>query len=256
MGLIYVYHCADGQMLVCLDPQLIGCMLQRTLQACQVSQETNPGSIFLAITHLCMMWGVEPILNLDKDSSSSKCSAAMTSAHLLHFLQHLRVFSPLLPGVMLLTPILPHTLPRSCDPDSTHLTPRRSYVFSYLPSHFHIHLISRIISAIVAANTPLTSSPTSPNLPSPPPTIPVVLPSGTVKFCMSHACYMLYACCQHVSCYMHVACMFVLHACYLHVCATCYYMRVTCMLHTTCMLSALTCMLSYTLNTCMSHATC
>lgn len=180
MGVIYSHHCTDGQTLVCVDPQLIGCLLQRTMQACQVAQESNPGSIFLANTHLSMMWGVEPILTLGLDSTTKLKYPSVKSAHLLHFLEQLKVFSPLLPGAMLLCPVLPVMLPESCVPDSTHLTPRRSYVFSYLPSSFHTHLISRIVSAIVSATSPV-SSPSSPNQPSPPATIPIVLPSGTVS---------------------------------------------------------------------------
>lgn len=179
MGQIFVHQCTGGQALVCLDPSVIGCLLQRTVQAYQVTQEANPGSIFLANSHLCMMWGVEPILTVTKDSKDSNKAPppSITSAQLLHFLKQLKVFSPLLPGVMLLTPLLPHTLPRSCDPDSTSLTPRRSYVLSYLPSFFHTHLISRLVTAIVTDSNP-TSCPSSPNLPSPSPTIPIVLPSG------------------------------------------------------------------------------
>lgn len=175
MGLLYAHHTADGQVLVCLDTQLIGCLLQRTLRACLVHQEVNQGANFLANSHLCMMWGVEPILTLEHDQHPTYPS--ITSAHLLHFLQHLKVFSPLLPGAMLLSPSLPHTLPRSCDPDSTSLIPRRSYVFSYLPSSFHIHLVTRVVAAIVKRSSP-PSSPSSPNLPSPPATVPTVLPTG------------------------------------------------------------------------------
>ena len=170
-------------MLVCVDPQLIGCLLHTTVQACRVHQEANPGSIFLANTHLCMMWGVEPILTVDQ--AAMETIPSVTSAQLLHFLEELLVFSPLLPGVMLVSPTLPHTLPRSCDPDSTSLTPRRSYVFSYLPSLFHTHLISRVVAAIVRSTSPLTC-PSSPNQPSPPATVPIVLPTGlSVCPCLS-----------------------------------------------------------------------
>lgn len=162
-------------MLVCVQPQLIGCLLHTTMQACLVHQEANSGSIFLANTHLCMMWGVEPILTVDQAVVEKRPS--ITSAQLLHFLESLMVFSPLLPGVMLLSPSLPHTLPRSCDPDSTSLAPRRSYVFSYLPSLFHTHLISRVVAAIVRSTSPL-SCPSSPNQPSPPATVPILLPTG------------------------------------------------------------------------------
>ena len=188
MGLIYMHRSTDGQILVCLTPQLIGSLLQRTLHACQMTQETHPGAIFLATTHLCMMWGVEPILTLDKKDVTK--SPQVTSAHLVEFLQHLQIFSPLLPATMLVTPILPPTLPRSCDPDSTHLTPRRSYVFSFLPSFFYMHLVSRIVASIVTSSTPL-SSPTSPNHPSPPPAVPIILPSGEIT-CMSHAYHMMF----------------------------------------------------------------
>lgn len=173
MGLIFSHVCAGGQVLVCLEARLIGCLLERTMHACRVGQEVNPATVFLANSHLCMMWGVEPILTVNTDTESPSIS----SAHLLHFLQRLKVLTPLLPGVMLLAPSLPHTLPRSCDPDSTSLTPRRSYVFSYLPSFFHIHLINRLVAAVVKA-TGVPTIASSPNQPSPPGTIPIVLPTG------------------------------------------------------------------------------
>ena len=177
MGLVHLHHPSAIETLVCLDPQLIGCLLQRTMHACKMSQDTNPGCIFLADTHLSMMWGVEPILSMeDKDSHNDK-SPPVTSAQLLHFLKQLKVFAPLLPGVTLLAPILPPALPRACDPDSTSLTPRRAYIFSYLPSFLHTHLISRLVAAIVKDTDP-ESSPSSPNQPSPPASIPITLPSG------------------------------------------------------------------------------
>lgn len=169
---------------MCLDPQLIGSLLQRTLKACRVTQEANPNTFFMANTHLCMMWGVEPILSLDQDStplsasSSSHHISCVTSSQLLHFLQSLKVFSPLLPEAMLLTPVLPHTLPRSCDPDTSSMTPRRSYVFSYLPSCFHLHLLTRVVAAIASLHSPSPPA-SSPSTAAPPAAMPTLLPSGT-----------------------------------------------------------------------------
>ena len=158
---------------------MVGCLLQRTVRAGRVTQQDggNPAAIFIASAHLCMVWGVEPVLSLDK-SSLTKRTPAVTSAQLLDFLCHLKVFALLLPGVILLTPVIPHTLPRSCDPDSTTLVPRRSYVFSYLPSFFHTHLISLLVETIAKENV-LTSMSASPNQTTPPVSIPTVLPSGT-----------------------------------------------------------------------------
>ena len=178
-------------MLICINPQVIGHLLHRTVQACQVTQEANPASVFLANTHICMMWGVEPILSLERDLEDN-ISPSVTSSQLLHFLNQLKIFSPLLPGVTLLTPILPDLLPRGCCPDSTSLTPRRSYVLSYLPSFFHIHLISRLVTTVVMETNPPIAS--SPNQPSPPATTPVVLPSGER--------------CMHVQCVWCVMCMY------------------------------------------------
>ena len=212
MGLIFLHEYPDPpETLICVDPQLIGCLLQRTVKACRVAQEVNPGAFFMASTHLCMMWGVEPILNVEHQqqdlslSSSSNQISSVTSSHLLHFLRSLRVFSPLLPGAMLLTSVLPHTLPRSCDPDPTSLTPRRSYVFSYLPSYFHVHLLARVVAAIATLHDP-SPQPFSPSAPDPPVTMPTILPSG------------MFTCT-----YMHVyVCVYIMYyVCYVCVLSTC-----------------------------------
>lgn len=164
---------------MCVDPQVVGCLLQRTVRVCRAIQHdgTNPAAIFIAITHLCMVWGVESVLTVDQWSSSKKKISSVTSAQLLHFLCHIKVFAPLLPGVILLTPVIPDALPRSCDPDSSSLVPRRSYVFSYLPSSFHTHLISLLVGTVTRETTP-SSLPTSPNQSTPPANIPTILPSG------------------------------------------------------------------------------
>ena len=163
---------------MCVDPQMIGCLLQRTVQYCRLTQEEggNPAAILVAATHLCMMWGVEPVLSMGEASPRNK-PPAVSSTQLLHFLCQLKVFTYVQPGAMLLTPMLPHTLPRSCDPDPTSLVPLRSYVFSYLPSFFPMHVLALLVAAVVKDLSPL-SPPSSPSQTIPPATVPIMLPSG------------------------------------------------------------------------------
>ena len=157
---------------------MVGCLLQRTMQYCRHTQEEggNPGTILVAATHLCMMWGVEPVLSM-QDSHAPPTPHQVTTSQLLHFLCQLKIFAYIQPGAMLLTPVLPHTLPRSCDPDPTSLLPRRSYVFSYLPSFFHMHVLALLVGGVVK-ELAYSSPPASPNQTLPPTSIPIKLPSG------------------------------------------------------------------------------
>ena len=157
---------------------MIGYCLHRTIQECCTSQDRNSASVFLSNAHLCMIWGVGPTLVKQESRDTQNILPSVTSHQLLYFLDELKLFSPLFPGTTLVVPALPHTLPRSCDPDSTSLTPRRSYILSYLPSFLHSHLTAQIVSAIIGETSATTSSPGhAPSSPdhTPLPTIPIVL---------------------------------------------------------------------------------
>jgi len=159
---------------------MVGCLLQRTVHYSRHTQAEggNPATIVVAATHLCMMWGVEPVLSMrDSPQHAPTSPHQVTTSHLLHFLCQLKVFAYIQPGAMLLTSVLPHTLPRSCDPDSSSLVSRRSYVFSYLPSFFHMHVLALLVGGVMKELSS-SSLPASPNQVISPAAIPIKLPSG------------------------------------------------------------------------------
>ena len=148
---------------------MIGYLFQRMVRAGVIAKEVNPASCCLPNSHLFMLWGVDPVW-----STESKHKLSVTPQSLLDFLYNCNVFSPLLPGIIFLPSLLPLTLPRSCDPDSASLVPRRSYFLSYLPSLFPAQLIARIVSKLEATPT----RPLSPGQTTPTPNVPIVTTTG------------------------------------------------------------------------------
>ncbi len=160
-------------MLVGIDPQLIGYLLQRMIKAGLVTKEVNPYSCHLPNTHLFMLWGVEPIWSVDQDSDT------IYSHHLFDYLYHLDVCTPLLPGITVIPSIITSSLPRDQEPDPSPLTARRVYILGYLPFLFFSQLTTRVLSAFVNAGSSGASPPTSPgNSSTYTVTVPIEMPSG------------------------------------------------------------------------------
>lgn len=153
---------------------MIGYLFQRMIRAGVIAKEVHPASCCLPNSHLFMLWGVDPVW-----STQDKLQQSVTPQRLLDFLYNSNVFSPLLPGITFLPSILPLSLPKSCDPDSTSLVPRRSYFLSYLPSLFSAQLIAKIVSKLEA--TPIR--PLSPGQTTPTPSAPIVTTTGEFLCC-------------------------------------------------------------------------
>lgn len=171
LGFVLIHDCSyDKSLLISIDPQMVGFLFQRMIRAGLIAKETEPSFFHLPNTHLFMLWGVDPVWSHEADHTHS-----VSTRQLLDFLYSTNIFAPLIPGVMLLPSLLPHTLPRSCDPESDSLIPRRTYFFSYLPSIFSAQLIARVVSKI----QPTASRPLSPGQTTPTLTLPILTASGT-----------------------------------------------------------------------------
>lgn len=158
-------------LLVGVVPQLIGHLLQRITRAGSTAKETNSLSCYLADAHLCMLWGMQPVVSLEEGQGDSP-----SSLHLLDYLRHLDICCPLFPGTSFFPFMLPQSLPRGTEPDASSLVPRRTYIISYMPMMFAIKLATRLVSSLVKGAT--SSTPSSPNLTAPPAEVPLTLPSG------------------------------------------------------------------------------
>lgn len=170
--MIYVYKCrGGGPLLVSVDLQIVGNLLQSTLRAKCTPQDT----CYIANTHLAMIWGVEQVLLMQQQGPQVQDNKP-SSQNLLDYLYHLDICSPLFPGTTLLPSSLPPSLPRGSEPDTSSLIPRRVYILNYIPSLFAFQLVSRLVSALVRDSVP--SLPSSPNQTAPPPSVPLLLPSG------------------------------------------------------------------------------
>ncbi len=172
LGFVLIHECSfNKSLLVSVDPQMVGYLLQRMIKAGIIAKEAEPASFYLPNTHLFMLWGVDPIWSHDVDHTHT-----VSPRHILDFLYSTNMFSPLLPGILLLPSLLPHTLPRSCDPESDLLVPRRTYFFSYLPSFFSAQLIARVVSKLqpISSPRPLSPGQTTSTL-----ILPIVTPTGT-----------------------------------------------------------------------------
>lgn len=167
-----LYQCRKTDtVLVGIDPQLIGYLLQRMIRASLVAQELNNNSCYLPNSHLFMLWGVEPIWSVEQDTNS------LHSQHFLDYLYHLNICTSLVPGITVIPAILPSSLPKSLKPNTILLLPRRVYILGYLPTLFCLQLTTRILSALGQSGG---SSPVliSPNHTPPSMSVPVELPSG------------------------------------------------------------------------------
>ena len=180
--MLYVYKCrAGGPLLVSVDLQMIGHLLQATLRANSSVCGTNL-ACYLPNTHLSMIWGVEQILLIQQQQRGEESVAAQakdnkpSSQNLLDYLYHLDICSPLFPGTSLLPSTVLDALPKGSEPDSASLVPRRVYILNYMPTLFASRLLSRLVSALVRDCVPSLS--VSPNETAPPPNVPLVLPSG------------------------------------------------------------------------------
>ena len=123
-----------------------------------LTQEVNPTSCYLPNSHIFMLWGVEPVWSRELEQGVD----TIHSQHLLDFLHHLNLCSPLLPGLTLLPSILPTRLPSPLHPSPSHtLRCRRVYLFGFFPRDFFPQLVSRVVSNFLA-NSRVTTSPISP----------------------------------------------------------------------------------------------
>ena len=164
--------------MVAVDPQLVGYLLQRMIRASLLSKEASAqNSPFLPVSHLFMLWGVDSIW------SAEPRPHCFSSEHLLDFLYHLNVCTPLIPGLSLMPALLSPTLPPSSEPDTSALVPRRVYILSYLPWLLPSQLSTRLLSALVDSAT--MAAPTSPggsaidsSVHATPTEVPIRLPSG------------------------------------------------------------------------------
>lgn len=171
--MIYAYQCrGGGPLLVCVDLQIIGNLLYSTLRA----SCSTAAACYLANTHLAMIWGVEQVVQVQQDEKTQGRDNKPSSQNLLDYLYHLDICSPLFPGTSLLPSSIPHSLPKGSEPDSASLLPRRVYILNFMPSLFAFQLVSRLVSALVRDSVP--SLPISPSQTAPPPSTPLVLPSG------------------------------------------------------------------------------
>lgn len=172
--MIYLYQCrGGGPLLISIDLQMVGTLLQYTLRA-NCRAQGNGSTPYLANTHLAMIWGVEQVLLVQQEDREK--SNKPSSQNLLDYLYHLDICSPLFPGTSLLPSTVPTSLPRGSEPDPSSLIPRRVYILNYMPSLFSFQLVSRLVSALVRDSVP--SLPISPSQTAPPPSTPLVLPSG------------------------------------------------------------------------------
>ena len=180
VGVIYVYQCrGGGPLLVSIDLQMMGSLLQKTLQATCAPHTSTPLS-YLANTHLAMIWGVEQILLIKQleegGAKENQYGNKPSSQNLLDYLYHLDICSPLFPGTSLLPSIVPSSLPKGSEPDSASLLPRRVYILNYMPTLFAFQLLSRLVASLVRDSVP--SLAVSPSQTAPPPSVPLILPSG------------------------------------------------------------------------------
>lgn len=172
--MIYVYQCrGGGPLLISVDLQIMGNLLQKTLRATCAPHTSSP-ACYLANTHLAMIWGVEQILLVKQQEVQE--SHKPSSQNLLDYLYHLDICSPLFPGTSLLPSAVASSLPKGSEPDSASLIPRRVYILNYMPTLFAFQLLSRLVASLVRDSVP--SLPVSPSQTAPPPTVPLVLPSG------------------------------------------------------------------------------
>ena len=155
-------------LLVGVVPQLIGHLLQRITRAGSTAKEANIHSCYLADAHLCMLWGLQPVVSLEESDNDSA-----SSLHLLDYLRHLNICCPLFPGTSFFPFMLPPSLPRGMEPDASTLVPRRTYIISYMPTMFASKLATRLVSSLIKE-----SNPSSPNLSAPAATVPLKMPSG------------------------------------------------------------------------------
>lgn len=175
LGFVYLHRCHDDNMLlVGVVPQLIGHLLQRITRAGSTAKEANALACYLADAHLCMLWGMQPIVSKEEQGNSPNAT------HLLDFLRHLDICSPLFSGTSFFPFMLPPSIPRGMDPDATSLLPRRTYIIGYMPTTFSSKLAKRLVSSLVKCNS--TSTPSSPSQNAPPVEIPLKLPSGKKDF--------------------------------------------------------------------------
>ena len=177
--MIYVYQCrGGGSLLISVDLQMMGKLLQLTLRATCAPHSGSIPACYLANTHLAMIWGVEQIILVQQDEGAKQpgCANRPSSQNLLDYLYHLDICSPLFPGTSLLPSSIPSSLPKGSEPDPASLIPRRVYIFNFMPTLFAFQLLSRLVSALVRDSVP--SLPTSPSQTAPPPSVPLILPSG------------------------------------------------------------------------------
>ena len=178
--MIYVYQCrGGGPLLVSIDLQMIGSLLQKTLQA-TCAPHTSSLLCYLANTHLVMIWGVEQVVLIQQQeegwAKETQYGNRPSSQNLLDYLYHLDICSPLFPGTSLLPSIVPSSLPKGSEPDSASLLPRRVYILNYMPTLFAFQLLSRLVASLVRDSVP--SLAVSPSQTAPPPSVPLILPSG------------------------------------------------------------------------------
>ena len=189
VGVIYVYQCrGGGPLLVCVDLQMMGNLLQKSLQVTCAPHTSSP-MCYLANTHLTMIWGVEQVILVQQQDKGAKEAVAgstyvnrPSSQNLLDYLYHLDICSPLFPGTSLLPSVVPSSLPKGSEPDPASLVPRRVYILNYMPTLFAFQLISRLVSSLVRDSVP--SLPVSPSQTAPPHSVPLVLPSGEYCVCV------------------------------------------------------------------------
>ena len=180
VGVIYVYQCrGGGPLLISVDLQMMGNLLQKTLQATCAPHTSSP-TCYLANTHLAMIWGVEQFILIKQQeeggAKESQYGNSPSSQNLLDYLYHLDICSPLFPGTSLLPSIIPSSLPKGSEPDSASLLPRRVYILNYMPTLFAFQLLSRLVASLIRDSVP--SLAVSPSQTAPPPSVPLVLPSG------------------------------------------------------------------------------
>ena len=113
----------------------------------------NPTSCFLPNSHIFMLWGVEPVWSRELEQGPD----TIHSQHLLDFIYHLNICSPLISGITFLPSLLPTHLPSPHHPSPTSLRCRRVYLFGFLPTVFFSQLISRIVSSFLATSEVLPS---------------------------------------------------------------------------------------------------
>ena len=180
VGVIYVYQCrGGGPLLISIDLQMMGSLLQKSLRA-TCALPSSGIACYLANTHLAMIWGVEQII-LVKEQEEGGAKENLhgnrpSSQNLLDYLYHLDICSPLFPGTSLLPSIVPSSLPKGSEPDSVSLLPRRVYILNYMPTLFAFQLLSRLVASLVRDSVPSLS--VSPSQTAPPPSVPLILPSG------------------------------------------------------------------------------